>query len=250
MLPHRLRLLNYGHRGAPCAAPENTLAAFQVARELGVDGVELDVRLSRDGEVVVRHDDFLERTTDGHGQVRERTLSELQCLDAGAWFGPQYAGERIPTLRQVLRWSGGEVLLNIELKTQSLRDFALERKVVALVAEHRLESRVIVSSFNPLALRQVKHLNPGLHTGLLYAPGLPLYLRRAWLRPLARPDTLHPQFRMVDGGYLHWARSSGYGVHVWAPADPKDLRHLIALEVDAIITDRPDLLVEELHQQQ
>lgn len=244
--PYGPRPLNFGHRGAPCAAPENTLAAFQRARELGADGVELDVMLSSDGSVVVRHDHNLERTTDGRGRVSDLTVDELVALDAGAWFGSQYEGQRIPTLREVLRWSGGEMLLNIELKTRSLSQSTLEKKVVALIHEHGHQSRVVVSSFNPLALWRVRRLSPDLHTGLLHAPALPAYLRRAWLRPLARPDALHPQFEMLNERYLSWARACGYRVNVWGAAQPEDLWRLIKLGADMIITDRPDVLAEQL----
>jgi len=213
---------------------------------MGADGVELDVMLSSDGHVVVRHDSSVERTTDGCGRVRELTLEQLKDLDAGAWFGPQFVGERIPTLEQVLQWAGHDMLLNVELKTLKPLSTGLEEKVARLIRQYHLSSRVILSSFNPFALRRVKKISPQLHTGLLYAPGLPIYLRRAWLRPLAQPDALHPQFKMVGDGFLRWANGMGYRVNVWAPVEADDLQRLIAQRVDMIITDRPDVLAAEL----
>src|SRR5512137_1822539 len=124
------RPLNMGHRGAPAEAPENTLASFQRAREAGAHGVELDVMLSADGQVVVCHDFWVDRTTDGRGRIRELTVAQLKTLDAGSWFGPQFAGERIPTLRQVVDWAGQDMLLNIELKSQGLRSDGLEDQVI------------------------------------------------------------------------------------------------------------------------
>ena len=119
--PYVSRPLNFGHRGAPKAAPENTLASFQKAREMGADGVELDVMLCADGEVVVMHDSDVERTTDGHGRIPDLTLAQVKALDAGARFGPPFVGERVPTLREVAAWAQNDMLLNIELKSVSVR---------------------------------------------------------------------------------------------------------------------------------
>ncbi len=236
------RPLNFGHRGAPKAAPENTLASFQKAREVGADGVELDAMLCADGEVVVMHDYDVGRTTNGQGRVRDLTLAQLQALDAGSWFGPQFAGERVPTLRELCAWAGQDMRLNIELKSVDIRYCALEQKAIAIVHEYGLEQRVIFSSFNPFSLRRVRQVDPTLHTGLLYASDLPIYLRRAWLRPLARPNALHPHYQMVTDAYLLWARKKGYQVDVWTPDEVLDLQRLIAQKVDMIITNRPDAL--------
>lgn len=240
--PYLQRPLNFGHRGANAAAPENTLAAFQKARELGADGIELDVMLCADGEPVVIHDFTVDRTTNGCGRVEALSLAQLKALDAGAWFGSEFAGERIPTLREVMEWAADDILLNIELKSFKLRSEGLEAKVVALIREYHLQSCVMLSSFNPLALRRAKGLAPELHSGLLYAPELPIYLRRAWLRPLARVDALHPPYEMVNQAYLDWARCRRYRVNVWPPNDRDDLQRLIAQRVDMIITDQPHVL--------
>jgi glycerophosphoryl diester phosphodiesterase len=244
--PYTSRPLNLGHRGAPKDAPENTLASFQKAREMGADGVELDVMLCADGEVVVMHDSDVERTTDGHGRIPDLTVAQVKTLDAGAKFGPPFVGERVPTLREVAGWAQNDMLLNIELKSSNVRSDGLEEKVIAIVREYRLEHRVILSSFNPLALRRVRRLAPNLHTGLLYAADLPIFLRRAWLRPLARPDALHPYYEMVSDAYLLWARRKGYHVNVWTPDHTLDLQRLIDQKVDAIITNRPDTLATML----
>jgi len=240
--PYAERPLNFGHRGASAWAPENTLSAFQEARELGAHGVELDVMLSADGEVVVRHEPELERTTDGHGRVQDKTLAELKSLDAGSWFGPRFAGERIPMLREVCAWAAQDMLLNIELKSVAIHRTLLEDKVVALVREFGLEERVVLSSFNPFSLRRVRQIAPELHTGLLYAPDLPVCLRRAWFRPLAQPAALHPHYSMVTDSYLRWARAKGYRISVWGVDDVAEMQRLIAQRVDMIITNRPDAL--------
>ncbi len=247
--PYRDRPLNFGHRGAPMVAPENTLASFQKARAMGADGVELDVMLCADGEPVVIHDFSVERTTDGYGRVRELTLAQLKALDAGSWFDPQFAGERIPMLREVAAWAEKDMLLNIELKTTSISGDGLEDKVIAIVHEFALEQRVILSSFNPFALQRVKQFAPHLHTGLLYAGDLPIFLRRAWLRPLARPDALHPHYQMITDSYITWARRKGYRINVWPPDQIVDWQRLIRQKVDIIITNRPDALAAVLGRQ-
>lgn len=247
---YRDRPLNFAHRGASYEAPENTLAAFLLAAELGADGIELDVQLSRDGEIVVIHDFFLESATDGEGPVRERTLAELKKLDAGSRFDPVYAGQEIPTLQEVIDAVGRRLLLNIELKTPGLRDGGLAGGVVRAIEDNHLLGRTIVSSFNPLALQWVRRLNPWVPIGLLYSPDLPLFLRRPWARHLLKLDAIHPHHSLVDGRYVPWARKQGYRVHTWTVDDPGRMWQLVRQGVDIMITNRPDLLRQVLHASQ
>jgi glycerophosphoryl diester phosphodiesterase len=252
----RANLLNIAHRGASAAAPPNTLSAFKRALELGADGVELDVHLSADGVPVVIHDFTVDATTDGSGRVVDMTLAQLEQLDAGSYFDPAFAGERIPTLKQVLEAIGSRLFLNIELKTTSLRDNGLERAVVALIERHstdhrqRSGSRVLLSSFNPISLRRAKRIAPHIPVGLLYAPDLPLPLRRAWLAFLVRHEARHPEHSMVNARYMAWARQRGYQVNTWTVDDPDEMRRLVALGVDGIITNVPDVLRNVLDSQQ
>lgn len=240
---YRGKRLNLAHRGASHVAPENTLSAFKMAMELGADGIELDVMLSKDGEVIVIHDYEVDRTTDGHGFVKDMTLSELKGLDAGSWFDPKFAGERIPTLQEVIDLVGEEMVMNIELKTKAItKTDGLEAKVAEIIAENDLYDSVIVSSFNPFALWRIKRADGRIRTGLLYAEDLPIYLARAWLRPLARPDALHPKYTMVDESYMRWAKARGYYVNVWTVDDENEMKRLLDLGVDGIITNRPELL--------
>ncbi len=240
------RPLNFGHRGSPRAAPENTLASFQQARQDGADGVELDVQLTADGHVVVIHDATVDRTTNGRGAVRDLTLDQIRTLDAGSWFDPQYSGQQVPALEQVCEWAGNETLLNIELKTVALRSTGLEPKVIAIVRQFGLEGRVLLSSFNPFALLRARSLAPSIPTGLLYSGELPLMLRRAWLRPLIRPAALHPQFGLVTEPFLRWARGKGLRVNVWTVDTAEEMQQLIVQRVDAIITNQPDALTRLL----
>jgi glycerophosphoryl diester phosphodiesterase len=240
------RPLNFAHKGASHEAPENTLAAFLLAAELGADGIELDVQLSKDGELVVIHNFTLESTTDGQGSVQDKTLAELRGLDAGTWFDPVYAGQRIPTLQEVLDTVGQRVLLNIELKSTSLRNDALAAATVRILEDNHLLDRVVVSSFNPLVLKRVRRLNPWIALGMLYAPDVPLLLRRPWFRHLLRPEALHPRYTIVDERYVRWARKRGYRINTWTVDDPGQMWQLMRLGVDTIITNRPDLLREVL----
>ncbi len=265
----RGRPLNLAHRGARDVAPENTLAAFRAALDTpGCDGVELDVMLSADGKVVVIHDFTLDKTTNGIGLVGSRTLAELKQLDAGSWRDPRFTGERIPTLQEVLDLCTARIpmdstgapaksvqsvgirimspVINIELKSRSLFSTGLEARVVELVERNHLEQHVMLSSFDPLAIWRVKRLNPSLVTGLLHAANLTILRAAAWLRPLVRPDALHPVHTLVTPRYMRWAKARSYPVVVWTVNDPGEMRRLADLGVDAIITDRPDLLAEVL----
>jgi glycerophosphoryl diester phosphodiesterase len=239
------RPLSFAHRGASYHAPANTLAAFLAAIDLGADGIEFDAHLSKDKQVVVIHDFVVDGTTDGHGLVQEKTLAELKELDAGSWFHPSFAGERIPTLQEVIDAVGSRLLLNIELKVRGLRDDGLAAAVVRHVEENHLLDRVILSSFSRLAVRRVKQLNSRIPTGLLYM-GDPLLIRRPWPAAALRPEAVHPYYRMIDGRYVRWAREQGYRIHPWTVDAPGEMERLAALGVDLIITNRPDLLRQVL----
>ena len=121
-------------------------------------------------------------------------------------------------------------------------DGTLETKVVNLIERHGLEDRVMLSSFDPLALRRVKRLNPSLHAGLLFEQRLPVFLRRAWLAPWAHADALHPHYSMVNPEYARWVKKKGYRLNVWTVNERRDMESMVSLGVDSIITDRPDLL--------
>jgi len=236
------RTLNFAHRGARRAAPENTLAAFGLALDLGADGIELDTSLSQDGVLVVCHNLDVGETSNGHGFIRDFSLAALREFDFGSWFDPAFAGERIPTLDEVFDLVGARGLVNIEMKTLSLRSNGLEAAVAGLIARRALYDQVIVSSFNPFALRRLRRLDRRIELGLLYSADLPLYLRRAWLRPWVKPQALHPEYSMVDAGYMAWAQSHGYDVNVWTVNEEAEMQRLLDLGVTSIITDVPERL--------
>lgn len=235
--PHPDRPLIFGHRGASKVAPENTLPAFEAAVRLGADGVELDVQYSSDGKLVIFHNTTLDKTSTGTGRVTAHTLEELRDLDAGSWFGPQFAGTRIPTLDEVLDLLKGKLLVNIELKTFDMASRGLAADVVRTVRAHGMTDEVVLSSFNPFALRAAKQAGPEIETGLLLAPDLPGWTRWGLIRRHSRADGIHPELAMVDAAYVATARRLGLPVRVWTVNEAADIRRLIALGVDAIITD-------------
>src|SRR5262245_51347936 len=168
----RARPLIVGHRGAMGYAPENTFASYERAVALGVDAVECDVHLSADGVPVVIHDHTLDRTTDGAGPVQALTLAELKRLDAGAWRGAEFAGQRLPTLDELLAWCAGRTALSIELKNGPTFYEGLAERIVELVRAHGMVGQANVISFDHLAVRRVKELEPRLMTGVLFAARL------------------------------------------------------------------------------
>jgi glycerophosphoryl diester phosphodiesterase len=238
--------LNLGHRGASAAAPANTLAAFRLAMELGADGFELDVQLTADNELVVIHDFSVDHTTNGSGLVRLKNLEDLKRLDAGVRFAPRFSGERIPTLREVFAQAGKRPFINVEIKTASPRGNGLEPRLVALIREHGLGERLVVSSFNPFALWRMRRLAPDLKLALLYADDLPRYLRDRWLAFLSHPSALNPKYSMASAGHVRWAQEHGYGLFVWTVDDEAEMRRLISLGVTGIITNKPDVLKKVL----
>ena len=222
------------------------MSSFRAALEQGADGLELDVMLSRDAEVVVIHDHSLDRTTNGSGRVGDMSLHELKRLDAGSSFDARFAGEPIPGLDEVLAAFGHESVLNVELKDTSPTDCTLEVKVVDLLEKHGLSNRVILSSFNPLALRRAKLLCPELHMGLLLQRRVRIHLQVECLAAAARADALHMHHTTVSDRSVRDAKRRGYRVNVWTVNEWAQMEQMIAVGVDGIITDRPGVLANLL----
>jgi glycerophosphoryl diester phosphodiesterase len=233
------------HRGASHDAPENTLAAFALARKMGADGVELDTSLTRDGVPVVIHDLNLDKTTNGQGLVQALDLKAIKALDAGSHFSADFKGEQVPTLDEVFEALGTDVLVNVELKTESWRDNGLESAVYKVIRKHN-HQRILISSFNPFALRRMRALAPDIPMGYLYAPDEPIYLRKGWFMIGVRHEAKHPHHSMINAAFMAWARANRYRVNTWTVDDPARMRELRGLGVDAIFTNRPDVALREL----
>ncbi len=248
------RPLVYAHRGGSALRPENTLAAFEHGLSLGADGLEFDVHLSRDGVVVVHHDDTLERTTDGSGPLKALTVSELERVDAGHRFSPagrsgypfRGQGLRIPTLRQVLERH--QVPLIIELKSP---ESVLARKTIDEIRLAGAVDRVALGSFYYRVLRAARAYEPRIATGAAQEETR-WALYRSWVRwPIGR--SAYREFQVpersgrtiiVTPHFIDHAHRSGLPVKVWTVDDRADIDRLLDWGVDAIISDRPDVAVE------
>ncbi len=237
----------FAHRGAKSVAPENTLPAFQAALEMGVDGIELDVQLSKDGVLVVMHNFTVDETTDGHGNVGDFTAAELARLDAGSHFSPDFAGVGVPTLEQVLDLVAGRCRLNVEIKSRDPLGGDEADVLAALIRRRNLYDQVLVSSFNPIALIKLRLLDPAVPLALLYyGRPLPSFLAQVWRSPAMRPQALHPHHPLVDAELIALARTIPAQVNTWTVNDVDEARRLAALGVDAIMSDVPDQLITAL----
>ena len=233
------RPLIMGHRGAMGHAPENTLASFKLANEMGVEAVELDVHLSADGVLVVHHDETLDRTTDGTGEISAMTLTQLQQLDAGSKFSKDFAGERIPTLEDIFTWAKGAHLpVVIEFKRNpNVR--AIVEAAIGLVERMQAAEDVAFISFDHFVPAGVKQARPHWTTGVLYVgrPVDPVSLATA-----AGADGLLPNFYFVEQDDVARAHAAQKWVGCWAPNSEKELGYAIAQGVDMIGTNFPDRL--------
>jgi glycerophosphoryl diester phosphodiesterase len=229
--------LNIAHRGANSLAPENTLAAFRKAVELGSDGFELDVQFSRDGKLVVIHDEKVDRTTNGKGLVKDLTLAELKDLDAGSWFGPEFGKEKIPTLDEVLgEFQGVDLHINIEIKSGIVLYPGIEKAVVTRVKDSKREESVLISSFNHYSLVACRQLNPEIRIGILYMAGL--YEPWNYAKSLGC-YAIHPLFYGIQPEIIMGCKKAGLAIYAWTVNDPLYMAALAQGGVDAIITDRP-----------
>jgi glycerophosphoryl diester phosphodiesterase len=231
------------HRGASGHAPENTIAAFRRAVELGAQFIETDLQITRDARVVAMHDTTLDRTTNGKGQVHLLALEEIRALDAGTWFDGQpahsFAGERVPTLEEILEFARErDVIFYLEIKSGPA--WGVEHAVVATLRDRNASARVVILSFDPAALDAVHRLDSTMMTGLLLEyPSGDLVERtvRAGARQLvAQGDLITP-------GVVEKAHHAGLQVVAWTINEPEQMRRLIAAGLDGIITDYPDRLL-------
>jgi glycerophosphoryl diester phosphodiesterase len=222
------------HRGASGLAPENTLAAIRRAIACGADLVEIDVQQTADDRLAVFHDTELGRTSNGYGPLWRRTLPELQALDAGAWFAPEFAGEAIPSLDEVLALCRGRVGVNIEMKMHG-QERGIVELVIGVVHDTNSGDHCLVTSFDHEAALAVKRRAPGLRAGLIIGPGpVPADV-------FASPaDVLSIERGHARESFLARACGAGKSVHVWTVDDPARMRELVAAGVEAVITNFPD----------
>ena len=243
----RSRTLILGHRGASREAPENTLAAFDLALQQGADGIEFDVRFSADGVPMVIHDSRLERTTSGRGRVDALSARELRRLDAGAWFNERYParakasfrGLKIPLLAEALAWvRETRCLAYLEIKRERELNGGFEEKVLAAIREARVPDRVVVISFQPAMLERLRELDDGIALGLDCTRPL-LAVRRA---QAAGAGVVLPLGALVTRRFVERAHAGGLQVAAWGVETPRASRRLLEIGVDALITNRPGAL--------
>jgi glycerophosphoryl diester phosphodiesterase len=234
------------HRGFSAHAPESTMAAFKKAREVGADGIEIDVRLSKDNKIVVMHDDKLDRTTNGAGRVKDYTLAELKALDAGSWFSEQTAQERIPTFGEVCAfmadWGG---IVNVHLGLTHLVEEPFEQMVLAEIAAYGIGKQVIISSFDHISLKRCKDLAPEIETAALLTFSF-TYEPWNYCKTFSA-ESIHPLARTVEKETVEKSHAAGIAVRPWTVDEPEVMRTLIDYGVDAIITNKPDVLLELLN---
>lgn len=229
----------WAHRGASAYAPENTLEAFRLAAEQGADGVELDVQLTRDGKLVVIHDETIERVSDGTGYVKDYTLKELKKFHFNK-LHPEYKDAKIPTLEEVYTLLKPEGLtINVELKTSVIRYEGIEELALDLAKAMGMEDRIVYSSFLHSSLVRIKKLNPAAKTGILYSDGwinVPKYAQKIGA------DYLHPSMNHLKSEKLiKKCRDKNLGLHVWTVNEEGFMKYLIGHKIEAIITNVPDI---------
>lgn len=231
--------MNIAHRGAKGMAPENTLAAFRLGLSQGCEGIELDVHLTADDQIVVCHDMTLDRTTTGKGTIAEKSLAEIKTYDAGLWFGDEFKGETVPTLDEVFDLVPDSIMINVEVKYAY--EGRMQRKLVEFLRRRDRLNDVIISSFDHKCIRSIKQLEPEAKIGLLYQANLldPTAYARSFD---VEVYSLHPYYQMLDAEDVLKAKESGLYVYPYTANDEKDLLKLTDFGVSGIITDFPGRL--------
>lgn len=231
---------NIAHRGFCNIYPENTMLAFQKAVEAGCDGIEMDVHLTRDGEIVIIHDETLERTTNGTGMVKDYTLEQLCRFDAHGKFPGQHGFNPIPTLREYFDYiQDKDVFTNIELKNGIYVYPGLEEKCIAMIQEYGLTEKVMFSSFNHFSMIKCKQICPDIKTAFLiscWMVGAGAYAKANGA------DFINPRFQFLTDENLQELNDHGIGAQVWTVNEEQDIRDLVRRNVYAIITNQPDVM--------
>lgn len=230
----------WAHRGASGYRPENTLEAFALASEMGADGVELDVHFTRDGHVVVIHDEKIDRTSNGQGEVKDYTLEELNAFDFGFKFYGERRGIKLPTLDEVYELlSPAGLTVNVEIKAV---DPALPAECDRIAKKYNMEDKVIYSSFDHLQLIRMKQANPDAVIAPLY--GFNLVNPWNYAKDMGAA-AVHPRLTLLDRleAYVDRCHSEGLRVHPWTVNSEEEVKHLIELGCDAVITNYPDMAI-------
>lgn len=231
--------LIFAHRGFSGVYPENTMLAFRKAMEAGADAIELDVHLSKDGEVMIIHDEALKRTTGESGCVKDYTRAELEKMNAGRTRNDEFGFTPIPSFEEYLDFlKGTSLITNVEIKTFPYYYPEIEEKVLSLIDRYGLRERIIFSSFNWMSIERLRNLAPDIRRGLLIE-GYRLYNMGSIISKNGH-EFYHPDFHLVDEMIIKEIHSHGIGVNVWTVNEEEDIRRCLSLGVDGIITNYPD----------
>jgi glycerophosphoryl diester phosphodiesterase len=233
------------HRGASAHYPENTMISFEGAINMGADMVELDVQMTADGEVIVFHDETLNRCTNGRGKIADYSLSDLKKLDAGSWFDGFFQGEKIPTLEEVLRACKNRIAVNIEIKDSAVRNTlegGIEEKCLELVEKTGISGHVVFSSFSPLALRHIRQIDPKMPIAVLfdrkyYGAKLPSEIVSG-----LSANAFNCSLRQLNKKWLADLQQQDIPVNVYTVNDEKNMRRLLDVGINGIFTNHVDVL--------
>ena len=236
------------HRGANKYAPQNTLAAFKKAYELGCDGFETDVHITKDGKVVICHNYTIDETSTGKGKVADMTLDELKGYDFGSYYSKKFEGTKIPTLDEFLSFveTTDISVLNIEIKSPKEAETAIVKETIKAVKGHNLFDRLLISSFDPKLLIEAKMIDSKCKTGFLYSPKSPTLLQMAWRQLRFTKsigcDAVHPHHVFVNKKFVEDAHNMGIKVNPWTVDGVFTIDRLLKIGCDGIITDLPDVV--------
>jgi len=229
----------WAHRGASGYYPENTMSSFEEAIRQKADGIELDVHLSKDGYLVVCHDETLNRTTNGKGFIKQYDLYELKQLDAGSWFDKRFKGEKIPLLEEAIDLvKRSNMELNIEIKAGSIFYPGIEEKVLKMIDKYGIRNKVIISSFDHYSLVKIKNIDKDIKTGILYTEAL--YKPINYMKTTGA-NALHPNYITLTKDIVEEAHALGIDINTYTVNIEEHIRFIKAMNVNAIITNYPDL---------
>jgi glycerophosphoryl diester phosphodiesterase len=228
------RFINWGHRGSSGHAPENTLAAFHLAVQMGADGIECDLRESHDGQLIIFHDPTLKRIASRHEAVRHLSVKELKKIDIGSWFSNRYKGERIPTIVQLLEQIPSPTLLNMEIKKVT------PKKLLDRVYQYNAQGRVLFSSFDYKVLNQIRALDSSAAIGYLVDEGVTgAVIKRA--REM-RAVSVHLSGKKVTSKAIDRIHEAGFLAYSYTINEPDQMTRLIKIGLDGCFTNYPDRL--------
>ncbi|MEB2334258.1 MAG: glycerophosphodiester phosphodiesterase family protein [Anaerolineaceae bacterium] len=233
----------FAHRGASAYAPENTLAAFELAVRQGADAIELDAKLSADGRVIVIHDQTVDRTTGVSGSVQNLTLAQLRELDAGSFFAPEFRGEKIPTLEEVFESFAKRALINVELSNHYTPRDNLVEEVCKTIKRFNIQDQILFSSFHPTSLAKAQALLPDIPRGLLANTDFRAAIVRSFVFNFGNYQALHPHLKTASPQQVRRVHRIRRRVHVYTVNEERHLRKLFHWGVDGVFTDDPPLAV-------